>query len=291
MNSIADALAAAAALAPDGRGRFAAPPVLQSWPGIVHGGGLVAILDAATRALGVPAAPRMLEGRITSSVPLVTALSLEGGAREGGASVTILQDGQILSSASVSLLGPGATAVPAAWRGGHAGVTLPMSEDCLACGARNPLGLQTALSFDDEGVWARVEPGVPWRTGAALHDALAPVLLDEVAWWLGALTMREGGLTNRIQVTLHRSALPAGGPLLALGRFADVTPIDRRRTFWRTACGLFDAEGEPLASAVVVFRGGTDYSVRQIPYFRERTTAATFARMFPNYCDGVSPAG
>ena len=90
------------------------------------------------------------------------------------------------------MLGPDATAVPAAWRGGHAGVTLPMSDDCLACGSRNPLGLQTALSFDDEGVWARVEPGLPWRTGAALHDALAPVLLDEVAWWLGALTMREG---------------------------------------------------------------------------------------------------
>jgi hypothetical protein len=288
VNSIADALAAAAALAPDGRGRFAAPSVLQSWPGIVHGGGLVAILDAASRALGVPAAPRIVEGRITSSVPLLTALTLEGGVREGGASVTILQDGQILSSASVSLLAPDTPAAPAAWRGGPAGFMLPMSDDCLACGSRNPLGLQTALSFDDEGVWARIDPRAPWRTGAALHDALAPVLLDEVAWWLGALTMREGGLTNRIQVTLHRPALPAGGPLLATGRFADVTPIDRRRTFWRTACGLFDVKGELLASAVVVFRGGTDYSVRQIPYFRERTSTTTFARMFPNYGDGGS---
>jgi len=291
VNSIADALAAAAALGADGRGRFAAPPVLQSWPGIVHGGGLVAILDAATRALGVPAAPRTMEGRITSSVPLATALTLEGGARDGSASVTIIQDGQILSSASVSLLAADTPAVRIPWSGGQAGVTLPMSEDCLACGLRNPLGLQTALSFDAEGVWARLEPGAPWRTGLALHDALAPVLLDEVAWWLGALTMREGGLTNRIHVTLHQPALPAGVPLLAAGRFADVTPIDRRRSFWRAVCGLSDLQGTPLASAVVVFRGGTDYSARQVPYFRERTTAAAFARMFPNYCDGASPAG
>ena len=291
MNSIADALAAAAVVGADGRGRFAAPPMLQSWPGIVHGGGLVAILDAATRALGVPHAPRTVEGRITSSVPLTTALTLEGGAREGGASVTILQDGQILSSVSVSLLAADAPAVRARWLGGRVGVPLPMSEDCLACGSRNPLGLQTALSFDDEGVWARLEPRAPWRSGAALHDALAPVLLDEVAWWLGALTMREGGLTNRIQVTLHQSALPAGVPLLAAGRFADVTPIDRRRSFWRAVCDLSDLQGTPLASAVVVFRGGADYSARQVPYFRERTTAAAFARMFPNYCDGVSPAG
>ena len=265
--------------------------MLQSWPGIVHGGGLVAILDAATRALGVPPMPRVVEGRITSSVPLATALTLEGGAREGGASVTILEDGQTLSSASVSMLGPDVAAPRSAWRGGRGGWTLPMSEDCLACGARNPLGLQTALSFDDEGVWTRLEPRAPWRTGAAIHDALAPVVLDEVAWWLGALIMREGGLTNRIQVTLHRPTLPAGAPLLAAGRFDDVTPIDRRRTFWRTVCGLFDAEGMPIASAVVVFRGGTEYSVRQIPFFRARATPAAFARMFPNYCDGASPAG
>lgn len=265
--------------------------MLQSWPGIVHGGGLVAILDAATRALGMPAAPRVVEGRITSSVPIATALSLEGGAREGGASVTILQDGQTLSSVSVSVLASDPAPVRAPWHGARHGWTLPMSEDCLACGSRNPLGLRTALSFDDEGVWARLEPRAPWAAGAATHDALAPVVLDEVAWWLGALTMREGGLTNRIQVTLHRPALPAGAPRLAAGRFADVTPIDRRRTFWRTVCGLFDVEGAPLASAVVVFRGGTDYSVRQVPYFRERATPAAFARMFPNYCEGAAPAG
>src|SRR5438876_10414781 len=65
--TIAATLAAAADLAPDGRGRLHAPVALSSWPGIVHGGGLVALFDAAAVALGEIAAPRILEGRLTSS--------------------------------------------------------------------------------------------------------------------------------------------------------------------------------------------------------------------------------
>jgi hypothetical protein len=227
--------------------------------------------------------PRVVEGRLTASVPIATALRLEGGGREDGASVTVLQDGQTLSSASVSV-GPAARTVSSSWRGGANGWTLPMSEECLACGSRNPLGLQTALRFDEEGVWARLEVREPWLIGPGrAHAALAPVLLDELAWWLGALTMREGGLTNRIHVTLESAMLPASGPLLAAGRFTDVQPVDRKRTFWRTASALFDAEGLVLATAAIVFRGGTEYSARQVPYFRSRTDPATFVRMFPNY--------
>src|SRR4030095_14023642 len=128
---------APATLAPDGRGRFAAPAVLQSWPGIVHGGGLVAILDAATRALGMPAAPRVVEDPIPSSVPIATALSLEGGAREGGASVTILQDGQTLSSVSVSVLASDPAPVRAPWHGARTGWPLPMSARCVPRGSRD----------------------------------------------------------------------------------------------------------------------------------------------------------
>ena len=257
--------------------------MLQSWPGIVHGGGLVAILDAAARTLGARDEPRVIEGRLTSSVPVATGLVLEGAARPEGALVTILQDGQTLASASVrpSLAAP-ATAPPAP--GPRDGAALPMSEDCLACGARNPLGLQQALRFDGAGVWARLVPPGPWRLDAGgTHAALAPVILDEIAWWLGALVMREGGLTNRIQVAFHAATLPATGPLFAAGRFADVTPVDRKRTFWRTTCALFDEDGRVLAEAVIVFRGGPEWSARQIPYFRAGADAATFARMFPNY--------
>ena len=35
-------------MAPDGRGRLHARPTLRSWPGIVHGGGVVALLAQST---------------------------------------------------------------------------------------------------------------------------------------------------------------------------------------------------------------------------------------------------
>jgi hypothetical protein len=86
-------------------------------------------------------------------------------------------------------------------------------------------------------------------------------------------------------VTLLAPDLPFDLPLVAAGRFADVLPIDKRRTFWRTECALMTAAGELLATASIVFRGGLDYSRRQMAYFRMRTPPAVFQRMFPNHTD------
>jgi acyl-coenzyme A thioesterase PaaI-like protein len=255
---------------------------LQSWPGIVHGGCLVALVDAAAERLGRSPGPRRIEGRLTSSVPIGTALDLETGRSHDTISLSISQGGQTLASGGVTALGE-PPASPA-WRGNGAGSPLPMSEQCLACGARNPVGLQVTLAFDAEGVWARFEPREAWRAnGDRLHPALAPVLLDEVAWWLGALVMKEGGLTNRLTISLHEPDAPFEGPLVATGRFADVSPIDRKRTFWRTESTLTTASGRLLATASIVFRGGADYSARQVPYFKSRTPIGIFQRMFPNY--------
>ena len=244
----------------------------------------MAILDAATRALGIPDAARVVEGRLTASVPIATELVLDGRAHEGGASLTVVHEGQTLSSASVSV-GPAPEPAPAAWRGGAAGWVLPMSEDCLACGSRNPLGLQTALRFDEDGVWARLTPRTPWLVEPGrTHAALAPVLLDEVAWWLGALTMREGGLTNRIQVTLGAAALPAGGPLLAAGRFS------RRRAGRPQAHVLAHAHGAARRGGQRCSRRRTSSSEvgrstrpGRCPTSSCARSATSFSRMFPNY--------
>jgi hypothetical protein len=261
-------------------GRFEAPRALQSWPGIVHGGCLVALLDDASARLGRAPGPRRVDGRLTSSVPIETALELRS---DGDLGLTILQAGHTLTSGSVTGLPP-SSATTRAWSGGSDGSSLPMSDYCLACGAENPLGLQAALSFDDEGVWARLTQHAPWRAGGErVHPALAPVLLDEVAWWLGALVMKQGGLTNRLAVSLHEPDAPFDGALVAAGRFSDVTPVDRKRTFWRTESALSTASGRILATASIVFRGGPDYSERQIPYFKPRTPPDVFRRMFPNY--------
>ena len=264
------------------RGRLEAPKSLQSWPGIVHGGCLVALVDAAAARLGRLPGPRRLEGRLTASVPTESALVIDADHAGGNASVTISQGRHVLTSGSVAALD---VEPPAAlWWGSASGLTLPMSEDCLACGARNPLGLQVALTFDDEGVWARVEPRPPWRLpDERLHPALVPVLLDEVAWWLGALVMKEGGLTNRLAISILEPDLPADGVVVAAGRFDRVTRVDRKGTFWRSELALGTAAGKTLATASIIFRGGPEYSERQIPYFRSRAPIEVFRRMFPNY--------
>jgi hypothetical protein len=239
-------------------------------------------VDAAAARLGRPAGPRRLEGRLTSPVPIETPLELVTEQSEALVSLSIQQDGQSLTSGGVMALAESPPSV--AWQGDGSGTPLPMSDDCLACGARNPLGLRVGLAFDDEGVWAHLTPSSSWRTrGDRLHAAMGPVLLDEVAWWLGALVMKEGGLTNRLLVKIYEHDVPAGEPLVAAGRFADVTPIDRRRTFWRTESTLSTASGRLLAAGSIVFRGGAEYSERQIPYFRQRSTAEIFARMFPKH--------
>jgi acyl-coenzyme A thioesterase PaaI-like protein len=286
--TVAHVMAAAARLGPDGRGRFLAPAALQSWPGIVHGGGLVALLDAAARALGSGDGPRRLEGRLTSSVPIETALDLEGHAERDVATVTILERAQPLTSATVdagAVETDPAEATPAEWTAaGREGWPMPLSDQCLACGAHNALGLQLGLRWDRDGVWARFRPRAPWRgPGDRIDPALAPVLLDELAWWLGALVTKEGGLTNRISVTLLRPDAAGPGPITAVGRFADVTPVDRRRIFWRTRSGLLAADGTLLAVASIVFRPGAEYSARQMSFFRARTDPENFARMFPGY--------
>ncbi|HEV2053837.1 MAG TPA: hypothetical protein VGV06_01540 [Methylomirabilota bacterium] len=266
-----------------GRGRLEAPKALQSWPGIVHGGCLVGLVDAAAIRLGRAPGPRRVDGRLTSSVPIETALDLQVDRSNDAVGLTILKDGHTLTSGSVADL-PAAPATARAWTGGGDGSPLPMSDYCLACGAGNPLGLQVALSFDEEGVWARLTPRAPWRAGGdRLHPAVAPVLLDEVAWWLGALVMKEGGLTNRLAVSLHEPDAPFDGTLVASGRFADVAPVDRKRTFWRTESTLSTSSGTLIATASIVFRGGADYSERQMAYFKPRTPPEVFQRMFPNY--------
>jgi hypothetical protein len=285
VETVAEVMAAAARLGPDGRGRFFAPSSLQSWPGIVHGGGLVALLDGAARSLGGGARPRRLEGRLTSSVPLETALDLEGHADGGAVTVTIVERGQPITSAAITVGEIGtAPRDPGGRLDSREGWPLPFSDQCLACGARNPLGLQLGLRFDHDGVWARFVPRAPWRgPGGRLDPALPAVLLDEMAWWLGALVTKEGGLTNRIDLTLFHPDAVVPGSLVAMGRFESVTPVDRRRTFWRTHSVLLSPDGTVLATAAIVFRAGADYSTRQMAFFRSRTAPEIFARMFPNH--------
>jgi hypothetical protein len=285
VNTIGAALTAAVEVATEGHARLQASPLLQSWPGIVHGGGMVALFDSVATRLGGAPAPRIIEARLTSSVPTGVVLSLEGRRDDDRAiRMTVMEGEQTLASGAVSALDRDDVGVDAIWSGGDDGWALPGTDHCLACGASNPLGLGARLHFDERGVWARVEPGTRWLDdNGAPHPALGPVLLDELAWWLGALAMREGGLTNRLHLTLTELRGVPETPLLAAGRFERVTPVDRRKSFWRTETALTSADGQILATASIVFRGGPEYSDRQMDHFRRRTPPDVFRRMFPNH--------
>jgi hypothetical protein len=158
MTKVEDLLAGAAVLAADGRGRFRAGAMLQSWPGIVHGGGLVALLAAAASPL-VPGGGRAIEGRLTSPVPTETDLALEASVGDGTATASVVRDGTPLTSVTVRPHRDDAVQVMPSVRAERAdGLPLPVSEHCLACGAANPLGLRVGLRFDEHGVWARLVP-------------------------------------------------------------------------------------------------------------------------------------
>src|SRR5206468_7705520 len=271
--TIADILSGAIHMSTGRRGRVHAARCLQSWPEIVHGGGVVALLDTAAAALGVGAGPRAIEARLTSSLPLETDLELDTLPAADGVTLAVVQDAQTLASGTVRRLGEDALATPR-WQGGDTGDALPTFDDCLACGARNALGLRASVRFDADGVWAPLVAPATWhQPDGDVHSALAPVLLDEIAWWLGALVAREGGVTNRITLALGARDERWDGPLVAAGRFADVLPVDRRRAFWRTESALVGSGGAVLATASIVFRGGPDYSARQLPHFRRRAPA------------------
>ena len=287
MDTIAAALTAAVDLAAEGRGRLRASPLLQSWPGIVHGGGMAALFDAVASRLGTMAAPRIVETRLTSSVPTDVTLSLDARTADDGTTrLTVLQDDQTLTSAAVSAGGQDDGRAALSWAGNDDGALLPGTDHCLACGALNPLGLGARLCFDDQGVWARIEPRAAWLgSDGRVHPALGPILLDEIAWWLGALVMQEGGLTNRIRVTLIEPHAPPAVSLVAAGRFDAVTPVDRGRSFWRTETAMLTTDGRVLATASIIFRGGPEYSARQMDHFRRRASPELFRRMFPRYAE------
>ena len=78
-------------------------------------------------------------------------------------------------------------------------MALPVSAGCFACGVDNPLGLAARLTADATR-WADVDAAarLPPADGALAPVALT-TLLDETAFWLGALATGEAGMTTEQQ--------------------------------------------------------------------------------------------
>jgi hypothetical protein len=253
---------------------------------MAHGGAVLALLDSAAAQWADSTAPRRIAAQIRRSVPLETALSIAVTSEASGTTLTLERDGRLLVNGAVV---PAASAPERArdeqrLPRGTGGFELPTSRGCLACGAENPFGLQVRLRFDAEWVWSEHLPREAYRrANGRLAPALFTVLLDEIAWWLGALATGEAGVTTDLQVLLEQPDRPFGEPLLALGRRDGVVPADQKGHFWKIAAWILTAGGERLASAEIIFAASRAYSRTLIPQLRLTNPAESLRRVFPSY--------
>jgi acyl-coenzyme A thioesterase PaaI-like protein len=237
-----------------GRGRdfrLTLDPAFQGLPETAHGGSVLAACDA----VGAIAGPRIVAGRYRRRVPLARPLALRVSRDDRGVTYRVCDaDGALLVDGSVA---PGvghadsANAMPLAPP--RDGFALPISRTCFACGVENPLGLRVRLAADAHAV------GATWAPRAELAGAdgtLATValttLLDETAFWLGALATGESGMTTELSVALHRVAT-ARGPVTVGGGRAAVRPRAEDGRYWDTRVEARDASGALVASAAITF--------------------------------------
>jgi hypothetical protein len=158
--------------------------------------------------------------------------------------------------------------------------TVPGTAGCLACGSENLRGLFMRLEYNDEFAWKVLTPRQHFQNpdGTAFWGT-APILLDEIGWWLGALQAQEFGVTNVVEVTLHRP-IPAG-ELILLGDRAALRQVNKRT--WRAPASLLDPAWNVLATAEVEFAASRVYAKLLLPAFVGDAERQALARVFPKY--------
>src|SRR3990170_4615437 len=160
---------------------------------------------------------------------------------------------------------------------------------------RVPLGVPLALAHAREAeahaFVLRDADGsvlVDGRVAATAADAgpLAPAalttLLDETAFWLGALATGESGMTTDLAVTLH-GPVPFGAALTVSGRRAAVRPHADDRRYWDTEVAARDAAGALVASARITFVAVRGAARRLVTGMLAINDADVVRRVFPAY--------
>ncbi len=250
-------------------------PAFQGLPDTAHGGTLLAVFDTLAELPG----PREIVGHYRRRVPLGVTLSLEAARTEGGvrcrvrdATATVLVEGDVHRAADVE-----ATAAPAA-----GDTPLPVSRTCFACGVENPIGLRARLGFDAGSVAGTWTPDARFigADGGLARVALT-TLLDEAAFWLGALATGESGMTTELRVTLHDRI--DSSPVHVSGERGAVRPRPDDARYWDTRVNAWDERGRLLAEAAITFvsvRGAARRLVKGLLEFNPREN---LRRIFPAY--------
>jgi acyl-coenzyme A thioesterase PaaI-like protein len=251
-------------------------PAFQGLPDTAHGGTLLAVFDTIAGSSG----PRDVVGhyrrRVPLGVPLKVAVARSGSGvacRVLDASASTLVEGEVQQAATVDGDGGGATS----------GVPLPVSRTCFACGTDNPIGLRVALAFDARTVGGTWKPDARFATGdGRLPTVALTTLLDEAAFWLGALATGESGMTTELRVTLVESAA-AGAAVRVGGERAAARPRADDGRYWDTRVAAWDERGRLLASAAITFVAVRGAARRLVNGLLSVNQTDVVRRVFPAY--------
>ena len=255
-------------------------PALQGLPETAHGGSVLAVFDALAGATGL----REVAGLYRRRVPLGLPLTLRR-AREDSAEAFVLSDqaGSVLVDGRVTALtGQAENGAPSRTDGNGAGYPLPVSRACFACGTDNELGLRARLEFDADSVRGAWQPRAPFRRpDGTLAPAALTTLLDEAAFWLGALATGESGMTTELRVSLHGPA-PFDAPVTVHGFRAAVRPRDEDARYQETEI-VARAGGLLVATARITFVVVRGAARRLVGGMLAINDPACVRRVFPAY--------
>ena len=254
-------------------------------PDTAHGGSVLAAFDAVAGQPG----RRQLSGHYLKRVPPATPLRLRVEPAPDGCRVQLFEGSTVLVSGSVSaardasVIDPSHPARTTETLPADEAMALPISVGCFACGLDNPLGLAVRLRADATtvgGTWTP-RPGFRQADGVLAPVALT-TLLDEAAFWLGALATGESGMTTELQVTLYENA-SADGPITVTGlrSSARARPADPR--YWDTQVAARDAAGRLVASAAITFVAVRGAARRLVTGMLAVNDPDVLRRVFPGY--------
>ena len=250
----------------------------QGLPDTAHGGTLLAIVDALAELPGARDIVGHYRRRVPLAVPLKLAVTRSPHAvacRVLDASAAVLVEGQAQRARSADAGGgPPAVDVP-----------LPVSRTCFACGVDNPIGLRARLAFDTHAVGGTWTPD-PRFVGAdgRLATVALTTLLDEAAFWLGALATGESGMTTELRVTLSDGTWTGAGAAVRIGgERAAVRPRADDGRYWETRVGAWDESGRLLARAAITFVTVRGAARRLVNGLLSINPTDVVRRVFPAY--------
>jgi acyl-coenzyme A thioesterase PaaI-like protein len=267
-------------------------PALQGLPETAHGGSVLAVFDTLAGAT----AAREVSGLYRRRVPLGTPLTLTR-TRDDSTDTFVLSDqaGVVLVDGRVAPLAADAAgdALSRAAGGGAAPrgpvlsgsarcAPLPISRTCFACGTDNEIGLRARLAFDADAVCATWQPRAPFRQAdGTLAPAALTTLLDEAAFWLGALATGESGMTTELRVALHRAA-PFEAPVTVSGARASVRPREDDARYQETEI-VARAGDQVVATARITFVVVRGAARRLVSGMLAINDPESVRRVFPAY--------